>query len=116
MPGVVHSASAKAGVLAMTRSLAVEWGPRGVRVNAVAPGIMPTEGASTNLKFADAAAQERLRASIPLRRFAELDEVAAGVAFLCSGGGAYINGECLVMDGGMWLGRPHLGPSGLTGP
>lgn len=105
MPGVVHSASAKAGVLAMTRSLAVEWGPRGVRVNAVAPGIMLTEGASANLKFADAAAQERIRASIPLRRFADLDEVAAGVAFLCSPEAAYINGECLVMDGGMWLGR-----------
>lgn len=108
MPGVVHSASAKAGVLAMTRTLAAEWGPRGVRVNAVAPGVMLTEGASTNLKFADADAQERLRKTIPLRRFADLDEVAAGVAFLCSADGSYINGECLVMDGGAWLGRPFF--------
>ena len=106
MPGVVHSASAKAGVLAMTRTLAAEWGPHGVRVNAVAPGVMPTEGASTNLKFADEAAQERLRAAIPLRRFATLEEVAAGVGFLCSDEAAYVNGECFVMDGGMWLGRP----------
>ena len=106
MPGVVHSASAKAGVLAMTRTLAAEWGPRGVRVNAVAPGVMLTEGASTNLEFADAEAQERIRRAIPLRRFADLDEVAGGVAYLCSSDAGYINGECLVMDGGAWLGRP----------
>lgn len=106
MPGVVHSASAKAGVLAMTRTLAAEWGPRGLRVNAVAPGVMLTEGASTNLEFADPEAQERIRQAIPLRRFADLDEVAAGVAYLCSSDAGYINGDCLVMDGGAWLGRP----------
>ncbi|MGH7544887.1 MAG: SDR family oxidoreductase, partial [Gemmatimonadota bacterium] len=76
------------------------------RVNAVAPGVMLTEGASTNLEFAGAEAQERIRRAIPLRRFADLDEIAGGVAYLCSGDAGYINGECLVMDGGAWLGRP----------
>jgi NAD(P)-dependent dehydrogenase (short-subunit alcohol dehydrogenase family) len=109
MAGVVHSASAKGGVLAMTRSLAVEWGPRGVRVNAVAPGIMLTEGASRNLGFADAATQERLREAIPLRRFASVDEVAAAIAYLASDEASYVNGECLVIDGGAWLGRPGFG-------
>jgi len=110
MPGVVHSASAKAGVLAMTRTLAAEWGPRGIRVNAVAPGVMVTEGASKNLAFADEATQERLRKSIPARRLARVEEVADAIVFLCSDRASYITGDCLTIDGGLSL------PSGFLGP
>lgn len=105
MPGVVHSASAKAGVLAMTKSLAVEWADRGIRLNCVAPGIMVTEGASANLKFATPEIQEHLRQTVPLKRLATLDEVAASVAYLVSEEAGYITGECLTIDGGYSLGR-----------
>lgn len=105
MPGVVHSASAKAGVLAMTRSLAAEWGPRGVTVNAVAPGVMVTEGASGNLKFDSEEAQQALRRQIPVGRLATLEEVAGSIAYLVSDEASYVNGECLTIDGGWSLGR-----------
>lgn len=105
MPGVVHSASAKAGVLAMTKSLAAEWGDRGVRLNCVAPGIMVTEGASENLKFATPESQEKLRRAVPLKRLATLDEVAASVAYLVSPEADYVTGDCLTIDGGFSLGR-----------
>ncbi len=103
MPGLVHSAAAKAGVLSLTRSLAAEWGARGIRVNAVAPGIMVTEGAATNLNFADAATQEKLIGTIPARRLATLDEVAAAIVHLCSPAADYITGTCLTIDGGLSL-------------
>jgi NAD(P)-dependent dehydrogenase (short-subunit alcohol dehydrogenase family) len=103
MPGVVHSASAKAGVLTMTKTLAAEWGPRGIRVNAVAPGVMVTEGASKNLAFADEATQERLRRIIPARRLATTEEVAAAIVYLCSARSAYVTGDCLTIDGGLSL-------------
>ncbi len=112
MPGVVHSASAKAGVLVMTRTLAAEWGSRGVRVNAVAPGVMVTEGASRNLKFADESVQERLRRSIPARRLATLEEVADSIAYLCSSKADYVTGTCLTIDGGLSLPQGFLASSG----
>jgi NAD(P)-dependent dehydrogenase (short-subunit alcohol dehydrogenase family) len=104
MPGVVHSASAKAGVLAMTRTLAVEWARHGVRVNAIAPGPFQTEGAQSNL-WPDAESERAIQAQIPLRRFADTSEVAAQCLHLLSPASAYINGECLVIDGGASLGR-----------
>jgi NAD(P)-dependent dehydrogenase (short-subunit alcohol dehydrogenase family) len=103
MPGVVHSAAAKAGVLSITRTLAAEWGSRGIRVNAIAPGIMATEGASKNLQFADAATQEKLIGTLPARRLAELDEVARAILWLCSPAADYVTGTCLTIDGGMSL-------------
>lgn len=108
MPGVVHSAAAKAGVLSITRTLAAEWGGRGVRVNAIAPGIMVTEGASRNLKFADTAAQERLAASLPAGRLAAVEEIAAAILYLCSPAAAYVTGACLTIDGGMSLPKGFL--------
>ena len=101
-PGVVHSASAKAGVLAMTRTLAVEWARHKIRINAIAPGPVHTEGASARL-FPDPAIEEGIRRTIPLRRFATLEEVANAAAYLLSDYAAYVTGEAFVIDGGQWL-------------
>lgn len=104
MPGVVHSAAAKAGLLAVTRSLAVEWGPRGVRTNAIAPGPFESEGAERNL-WPDDAVRAHMEKGIPLGRFASAEEVAQQALFLLSPACDYVNGECFVMDGGACLGR-----------
>ncbi len=106
-PGTVHSASAKAGVLAMTRTLAVEWARHGIRVNAIAPGTIPTPGASGQL-WADPAVEARLKARIPLGRFGTQEELAHAAAYLVSPYADYITGEVLTMDGGAWLGRGFL--------
>jgi NAD(P)-dependent dehydrogenase (short-subunit alcohol dehydrogenase family) len=104
MPGVVHSACAKAGVLAMTRTLAVEWAPHRIRVNAIAPGPFQSDGARANL-WPDAEHERRLRERIPLRRFADPREVAAQCVWLLSPASAYVNGECVTIDGGASLGQ-----------
>jgi NAD(P)-dependent dehydrogenase (short-subunit alcohol dehydrogenase family) len=101
-PGVVHSASAKAGVLAMTRTLAVEWARHNIRVNAMAPGPVHTEGASKRL-FPDPMVEEGIRRTIPLRRFATLEEVANAASYLLSDYASYVTGESFVIDGGQWL-------------
>ncbi len=99
---VVPSAMAKAGVLAMTRSLAVEWGGRGVRLNAIAPGPFPTKGAWERLvPRADLA--ERFETKNPLGRVGRHDELANLASFLLSDGSGYINGEVVTIDGGEWL-------------
>ena len=99
---VVPSAMAKAGVLAMTRSLAVEWGGRGIRLNAVAPGPFPTEGAWQRLvpKPELAAAFETRN---PLKRAGRHQELADLAAYLMADGSAYVNGDCVTIDGGAWL-------------
>lgn len=102
-PFVVHSGAAKAGVLNMTRSLAVEWGDRGIRVNAIAPGPIVTKGASENLGYADPEAQKVLSERIPLRSLGEPRDVSDAVLFLASPAARWITGECLVVDGGQWL-------------
>ena len=99
---VVPSAVAKAGVLALTESLAVEWGPRGIRLNAIAPGPIRTEGAFSRLLPRKDLEQHAL-ARIPLHRFGTLEEFANLAAFLVSDGCTQINGEVVVMDGGEWL-------------
>ena len=99
---VVPSAVAKAGVLALTASLAVEWGPRGIRLNAIAPGPIRTEGAFSRLLPRKELEQYAL-ARIPLRRFGTLEEFANLAAFLVSDGCTHVNGEVVVMDGGEWL-------------
>jgi NAD(P)-dependent dehydrogenase (short-subunit alcohol dehydrogenase family) len=99
---VVPSAAAKAGVEALTRSLAVEWGNRGIRMNAIAPGPVPTKGAFSRLlprpEFEDFAKQRN-----PLGRFGTVEELANLATFLVSDGCPYINGEVVAMDGGEWL-------------
>jgi NAD(P)-dependent dehydrogenase (short-subunit alcohol dehydrogenase family) len=101
-PYVVPSAMAKAGVLAMTRSLAVEWGGRGIRLNAIAPGPFPTEGAWARLVPNEAMDRAWMN-KIPLGRVGEHRELADLAAFLLAEGSAYINGEVVVIDGGEWL-------------
>lgn len=108
-PYVLPSAAAKAGVLAMTRSLAVEWGPRGIRINAIAPGAIVTAGASKNLAFDSEEAQKHIAATNPLGRLGTEQELADLAAFLLSDYSSYINGDCVTMDGGGWLGRSFSG-------
>lgn len=96
---VVPSAAAKAGVLAMTRSLAVEWGPKGITCNAIAPGPFPTKGAWDRL-LPDPSLLDAAIDRIPLRRPGELIELADLAAFLVSDAAAYINGDCITIDGG----------------
>jgi NAD(P)-dependent dehydrogenase (short-subunit alcohol dehydrogenase family) len=99
---VVPSAIAKAGVVALTRSLAVEWGNRGIRMNAIAPGPIPTEGAFSRL-LPRPELEDFVRERNPLRRFGTVEELANLAAFLVSDGSGYINGEVVVMDGGEQL-------------
>jgi NAD(P)-dependent dehydrogenase (short-subunit alcohol dehydrogenase family) len=99
---VVPSAVSKAGVQALTRSLAVEWGPRGIRLNAIAPGPVPTEGAFSRLLPKQELEQLAIN-RVPLRRFGTPEELANLAAFLVSDGAGYINGEVVAMDGGEWL-------------
>jgi NAD(P)-dependent dehydrogenase (short-subunit alcohol dehydrogenase family) len=99
---VVPSAVSKAGVEALTRSLAVEWGNRGIRMNAIAPGPIPTQGAFSRVlprPELEALALDRN----PMHRFGTTEELANLAAFLLSDGSAYINGEVIRMDGGEFL-------------
>jgi NAD(P)-dependent dehydrogenase (short-subunit alcohol dehydrogenase family) len=99
---VVPSACAKAGVLALTRSLAVEWGKYQIRLNAIAPGPFPTEGAWSRL-MPSSEMEEHRRNANPLKRFGRHEELTNLAAFLISDLSPYINGECVVIDGGQWL-------------
>lgn len=107
-PGTVHSAAAKAGVLAMTRTLAVEWADRGVRLNCIAPGPTETAGAGAAL-WGDAESRERVLASVPQRRMAGPGEIADVAAFLLDERARYVTGEVLTVDGGQWLGKQVYG-------
>ena len=107
-PGTVHSAAAKAGVMSMTQTLAVEWARHRIRVNAVAPGPIESPGAAKQLWNTPEAAQ-KIVDSVPLKRWGKPDEVADAVAFLVSEHAGYITGEVLTVDGGAWLARGTYG-------
>jgi len=102
------SAAAKAGVLAMTRSLAVEWGPRGIRLNCVAPGLFPTEGAWERL-YPPGSQVEPQERGVPLRRFGNHQELCDLYAYLAADGSGYVTGDLIVIDGGRWM-------QGASGP
>jgi NAD(P)-dependent dehydrogenase (short-subunit alcohol dehydrogenase family) len=107
-PGVVHSCSAKAAVLAMTRTLAVEWAGYGIRTNAFAPGAMVTDGASANLKYDSPEAQEMIRKIIPVQRLSSAEEMGRLAVFMLSPECSYVNGEVFTADGGANLPRGFL--------
>jgi peroxisomal 2,4-dienoyl-CoA reductase len=100
-PMQIHVSAAKAGVDAITRNLAVEWGRFGIRVNAIAPGVIAdTEGMK---RLVPDAVKERLEKRIPLRRFGFIKDIENAALFLCSDAAGYISGEILVVDGAQWL-------------
>lgn len=100
---VVPSAAAKAGVLAITRSLAVEWAKYGIRHVAIAPGPFPTKGAWKRLAPPGLGIEKKMKERIPLKRFGEHIELANLAAYLVSDGASYINGDVITIDGGEWL-------------
>jgi NAD(P)-dependent dehydrogenase (short-subunit alcohol dehydrogenase family) len=108
--GTVHSAAAKAGVMSLTQTLAVEWARYNIRVNAVAPGPIETPGAAQQLWNTPEAVQ-RITESIPLKRWGKPEDVADAVTFLASDHAGFITGEILTVDGGSWLGK---GPYGFV--
>lgn len=105
-PGVVHSAAAKAGVLSLTRTLAVEWGTKyGIRVNAIAPGPIERTGGAEKLWVSEEE-ERRTIDSVPLKRLGTPEEVAGLASFMVSDKASYLNGECISLDGGQWLKKP----------
>ena len=105
-PMQLHVSAAKAGVDALTRNLAVEWGRFGIRVNAIAPGpIEDTEGMQ---RLVPEPVKERLRKRIPLERFGRIADIESAALFICSDAASYINGTVLVVDGGQWLSTSRL--------
>ena len=100
---VVPSACAKAGVIAMTRSLAVEWAKYGIRTVAIAPGPFPTKGAWSRLAPPGLGIEKKMKARIPLKRAGEHIELANLASYLVSDQASYINGEVVTIDGGEWL-------------
>jgi peroxisomal 2,4-dienoyl-CoA reductase len=102
-PFQLHVSAAKAGVDALTRNLAVEWGRYGIRVNAIAPGpIEDTEGMT---RLVPPEIKEKLRRSIPIGRFGRIVDIEQSAVFLCSDAASFINGAILVIDGGHWLSK-----------
>lgn len=99
--GQAHAAAAKAGIDSLTRTLAVEWGPSGVRVNGLAPG--PVEGTEGVKRLTTESSRQQIALRCPLGRMATIDEVASAAVFLCSDASAFITGVTLVIDGGLWL-------------
>ena len=106
-PMQLHVSAAKAGVDALTRNLAVEWGRYGIRVNAIAPGpIGDTEGMK---RLVPEPIKEKLKQRIPLGRFGMIEDIENAAVFLCSDAANYVNGAVLVVDGGHWLAANRLG-------
>jgi peroxisomal 2,4-dienoyl-CoA reductase len=99
--GQSHASAAKAGIDALTRALAAEWGPAGVRVNGLAPG--PVDGTEGVRRLTTDATRKQIEQLCPLGRMATIDEIATAALFLCSDASAFVTGVTLVVDGGLWL-------------
>jgi peroxisomal 2,4-dienoyl-CoA reductase len=100
-PMQLHVSAAKAGVDALTRNLAVEWGHYGIRVNGIAPGpIADTEGMK---RLVPEQVKEKLKKNIPVGRLGRIRDIETTAVFLCSDAASFINGEIVVVDGGQWL-------------
>ncbi len=99
--GQSHASAAKAGVDALTRGLAAEWGPAGIRVNGLAPG--PVEGTEGVKRLTTETSRKMIQEHCPLGRMATIDEIAQASLFLCSEASAFVTGVTLVVDGGLWL-------------
>ena len=108
-PGTIHSAAAKAGVMSMTQTLAVEWAPHGIRVNAVAPGPIEASPGAAKQLWNSPSAVERITELIPGRKWGTPAHVADAVAFLAAPQSSFISGEILTIDGGMWINRGTFG-------
>ncbi len=105
-PLQLHVSAAKAGVDALTRNLAVEWGRYGIRVNGIAPGpIEDTEGMK---RLVPEPIKEKLKQNIPLGRFGRISDIEQAALFLCSDAARFINGAILVVDGGQWLSAARM--------
>ncbi len=105
-PMQLHVSAAKAGVDALTRNLAVEWGRYGIRVNAIAPGpIEDTEGMK---RLVPEVVKEKLRKNIPLGKFGRISDIESAAVFLCSDAASFVNGAILVVDGGQWLSAARM--------
>jgi len=103
-PGMAHAAAARAGVINLTRTLALEWAKYSIRVNAVAPGVVMTEGALSEMLISPEAI-ESIERAIPMKRLGTPEDIAHLVAFLVSDAAAYITGETIAADGGNWHGH-----------
>jgi len=109
-PGTIHSAAAKAGIVAMTRTLAVEWAAQGIRANCICPGPTDTEGAGQAL-WPTEEDRKRVASTVPIGRLATPEEVAWWATALCSPYAGYITGETLTIDGGHWLEQESYMPA-----
>jgi NAD(P)-dependent dehydrogenase (short-subunit alcohol dehydrogenase family) len=116
-PGRLHGGVGKAGVESMTKTLAVEWGRHGIRVNSLAPGYTPTSGVDRATRV-EGGETDRLAATVPLGRVGTVDDIALPAVFLVSPAAAFVNGASLVVDGGKWLssGRGGAAREGLAAP
>jgi NAD(P)-dependent dehydrogenase (short-subunit alcohol dehydrogenase family) len=108
-PGTIHSAAAKAGVLSLTQTLAVEWARHGIRVNAVAPGPIEASPGAARQLWSTPDAVDRITAMIPSGRWGRPDDVADTVAFLAAPASGFITGETLTVDGGTWMNKGTFG-------
>lgn len=106
-PGTVHSASAKAGLIAMAKTLAVEWGGRNVQVNCLCPGFIDTEQSREKL-WPTAEGREHILDRVPAHRFGTPEETVEAGLYLCSSAADYVNGEVFTIDGGEWLNKGAL--------
>ncbi|MEU4244972.1 SDR family oxidoreductase [Actinoplanes sp. NPDC026619] len=107
-PGFAHCGAAKAAIVSLTASWAYEWGPRGIRVNGIAPGPVPTEGVAANMLAMDNAAEAFAdhTDTVPLRRLGRPEDISAAAVFLCSPAAQWVTGQNLIVDGGVYLNTP----------